>query len=343
MKELILKQFIAESRDFCAVHGVAIKDVRQEYFEARPFVSFWVDSEVIISISFSSLKQGLKYSLVIKECFVQQFEYVFGEPSSPTGNKKKSNTWKTKDISELLRMVSWGKSENLSYKESRFQNELESLYSLVGKSTGYWANYYLRAVKEHGAVTYAKKALSKGGATQEGFQTLIDVGRPDLSMEYAVLKPEYQGLFTEEEFEIAKNRLSSVPDYAWRKDVLPSDNFFGEISNTETFSEGAKQVVTVNRYERNPKARLECLKKHGYKCKVCDFSFAEMYGDIGRKFIHVHHIKPLAGIEKDYEVNPAKDLVPVCPNCHAMLHTKNPPLSVYELKAVLNNNTVSKN
>jgi hypothetical protein len=51
----------------------------------------------------------------------------------------------------------------------------------------------------------------------------------------------------------------------------------------------------------------------------------------GAGFIHVHHRKPLALIGRSYAVNPVKDLVPVCPNCHAMLHTQNPPLSVEEL------------
>ncbi|EHY9858309.1 HNH endonuclease, partial [Vibrio parahaemolyticus] len=65
------------------------------------------------------------------------------------------------------------------------------------------------------------------------------------------------------------------------------------------------------------------------------FSFSEVYGEIGKNFIHVHHIKPLAGISEEYAVEPTKDLVPVCPNCHAMLHTQNPPLSIDELKSIL--------
>ncbi|WP_429747529.1 HNH endonuclease [Vibrio clamense] len=101
------------------------------------------------------------------------------------------------------------------------------------------------------------------------------------------------------------------------------------------FTEGAKKQVTVNSYERCPKARQACLDKHGYSCKVCGFSFLEVYGEIGKGFIHVHHIKPLAGISENYEVKPTKDLVPVCPNCHAMLHTKSPPLSIDELKSIM--------
>ncbi|WP_206360219.1 HNH endonuclease, partial [Pseudomonas viridiflava] len=98
------------------------------------------------------------------------------------------------------------------------------------------------------------------------------------------------------------------------------------------YTEGAIKQVTVNLYERNAKAREECLSKHGYDCAVCTMNFEKLYGEIGKKFIHVHHKKPLATIREEYELNARKDLVPVCPNCHAMLHSSNPPLSVSELQ-----------
>jgi len=63
-------------------------------------------------------------------------------------------------------------------------------------------------------------------------------------------------------------------------------------------------------------------------------SFEEQYGDIGKGFIHVHHKKPLAAIRSEYSINPKIDLIPVCPNCHAMLHSSNPPLSVEKLKMI---------
>ena len=45
-----------------------------------------------------------------------------------------------------------------------------------------------------------------------------------------------------------------------------------------------------------------------------------MYGELGQGFIHVHHIVPISKIGKEYKIDPINDLVPVCPNCHAMLH-----------------------
>lgn len=214
---------------------------------------------------------------------------------------------------------------------------MEDLYHVVGKSTGYWANYYLRSVRKIGGLAHAKKALSQKDTAQDGFKKLIEVGRPDLSIEASVVKEEYRPLFNTEEIREAQRRLATVPEYAWRKEVNPEENFSGEITNPEIFKEGSTKQVTVNIYERSSAARKECLNKHGYCCKVCGMSFLEVYGDIGKNFIHVHHIKPLAGATGQYELNPKKDLIPVCPNCHAMLHTSSPPLSIEELKILLNN------
>lgn len=122
---------------------------------------------------------------------------------------------------------------------------------------------------------------------------------------------------------------------------IPSDEpvYPDEIDPQEPLVEGARKRVTVNIYERNPKAREECLKEHGYECAVCEMSFEEYYGDIGRRFIHVHHIKELSSISGEYEIDPVKDLCPVCPNCHAMLHKKKPAFSVDELRQRIKNKT----
>lgn len=109
---------------------------------------------------------------------------------------------------------------------------------------------------------------------------------------------------------------------------------YDEIPNPETVFEGAKKEIVVNRYERNREAREKCIAAHGCKCAVCGMDFEKTYGDIGRGFIHVHHKVPLSAIGEEYELNPIKDLIPVCPNCHAMLHRKDPPYEVDDLKAL---------
>ena len=108
-----------------------------------------------------------------------------------------------------------------------------------------------------------------------------------------------------------------------------------EIDTPQEFYEGASRPVTINAYERNSQARNACIEYYGAECRICGMNFYEKYGDIGEGFIHVHHIKPLGEIGEKYKVDPIKDLCPVCPNCHAMIHMRKPPYGIEELKAML--------
>jgi 5-methylcytosine-specific restriction protein A len=103
----------------------------------------------------------------------------------------------------------------------------------------------------------------------------------------------------------------------------------------EKLYEGALITVKANKYERNQKARRECVAKKGYQCLVCGKDFEATYGEIGKNFIHVHHLTPISSIGKEYQLNVDTDLVPVCPNCHYMLHRKDPPYTIEELKEIL--------
>ncbi|MBU1691784.1 MAG: HNH endonuclease [Gammaproteobacteria bacterium] len=108
-----------------------------------------------------------------------------------------------------------------------------------------------------------------------------------------------------------------------------------EVSNPERFVEGAAKTIAVNAYERNSKARSVCIKHYGAVCAICNFNFETAYGAIGKGFIHVHHIVPLAEIRREYELDPIRDLIPVCPNCHAIIHLTQPTMSVEELRSCL--------
>ncbi len=104
---------------------------------------------------------------------------------------------------------------------------------------------------------------------------------------------------------------------------------------TESFMEGKSKEITQTRYERNPQARKICLKHHGYTCHVCEFNFEKYFGEIGKGFIHVHHINAIADIRKEYEIDPKNDLIPVCPNCHAMIHSKRPAFTIDEIREII--------
>lgn len=119
------------------------------------------------------------------------------------------------------------------------------------------------------------------------------------------------------------------------------NDVFPEMVNEDSDAyEGIKKSVIVNKYERSSIARSKCIEHHGTSCKVCSLDFSKMYGELGKDFIHVHHIIPIHKIGKEYKINYIKDLIPVCPNCHAMLHRKldGKEVDVEELKIILERN-----
>jgi len=107
-----------------------------------------------------------------------------------------------------------------------------------------------------------------------------------------------------------------------------------EVGN-ETYVEGTVREILVNAFERSPAARQACLAYHGYDCVCCGFNFERAYGVAGRHFIHVHHLVPLEAIRREYAVDPVRDMVPVCPNCHAMIHRPDPPYRINEVALLL--------
>lgn len=90
--------------------------------------------------------------------------------------------------------------------------------------------------------------------------------------------------------------------------------------------EGATKQIIVNAYERNPEARQICIDYYRQefdgviKCWVCGFNFGEFYGELMEGRIHIHHKIPLKDITKEYQVIPEEDLIPICPNCHYVIH-----------------------
>ncbi|AWB65882.1 HNH endonuclease [Saccharobesus litoralis] len=98
------------------------------------------------------------------------------------------------------------------------------------------------------------------------------------------------------------------------------------------FIEGKVIQTYINKYERSASARQKAIVVHGVNCIVCDFNFEEMYGSLGTGFIHIHHLIDLSEIGSEYSLNVETDLVPVCPNCHAMLHKTKPAMKPEKLK-----------
>ena len=129
--------------------------------------------------------------------------------------------------------------------------------------------------------------------------------------------------------------MKSIVTNILQKDILLEEPYETIISGVE----GKPKQYYVIKYERNPLNRKAALKLHGYKCAVCGFDFEKVYGELGKNFIEVHHTKPLYSLEEEVVVDPKKDLVCVCSNCHRMLHRKKGEiLTVEELKKIVEYN-----
>ena len=96
--------------------------------------------------------------------------------------------------------------------------------------------------------------------------------------------------------------------------------------------EGKKANKNCDVIIRNRKLIKEKKETSDYKCEVCNFSFKEKYGDIGLKFIEAHHKNMLSFGER---ITKLADIALLCSNCHSMIHKKNPPYKINELKSIL--------
>jgi 5-methylcytosine-specific restriction enzyme A len=125
-----------------------------------------------------------------------------------------------------------------------------------------------------------------------------------------------------------------VPMMAAMAELIGYDIIEEELKDEPPAYEGAVRQYLVHKRERNPRNRLLCIRLNGEKCVVCQIEPMSVYGAAGG-IIEVHHLEPLAQLKEPRPYDPAKDLVPLCPNCHRAVHTRRPlPLSVEELRSL---------
>lgn len=125
---------------------------------------------------------------------------------------------------------------------------------------------------------------------------------------------------------------------------INEDSAIEEIYDSGQFAirEGNAKFHYVKTYERNPESRIKAIEFHGTKCVCCGFDFSEQYGKHGEGYIEIHHLKPLSNLGKEVIVNPETDLVPVCANCHRMIHRrKDHVLSIEELTGMIKKANIS--
>jgi hypothetical protein len=217
-------------------------------------------------------------------------------------------------------------------------------YKSGGGASLFWVSHHVDHVR---TFLYGKHTL---GICHD-IQMLMPAGvllqtRRNLGSPWAKITPCYFDIQTEEQARGMSAALQFISEYrpnlsekvesaintAW---LHPSES---DGDKTHAGAEGKRISVLVNKYERDPKNRRICIRYYHAICQACDFDFSATYGEIGAGYIHVHHLHPLAGCDgKAKTPDPIKDLRPVCPNCHEMLHRGDPlhPKTIEELKEII--------
>jgi hypothetical protein len=137
------------------------------------------------------------------------------------------------------------------------------------------------------------------------------------------------------DIELINNAFYKAP----QNDILLAQEF-GYDANEDSFREGKPQLklhLTKERNHRlvtNAKALWNQKQNGKVVCSVCSFSFPESYGKVGEGFIEAHHTQPIAQLAPDTKIS-IVDLVPICSNCHSMLHRSRPWLTVEQLHTIV--------
>ena len=118
--------------------------------------------------------------------------------------------------------------------------------------------------------------------------------------------------------------------------ILPMEET-GEIVESDVigYPEGALKTVRTNRYERDRRNRSAALAIHGTACKGCGLEMGARYGPVATGLVDIHHVTPVSQLGAGYVIDPVRDLVPLCPNCHAVAHRRDPVLTASEIELLL--------
>ena len=102
-----------------------------------------------------------------------------------------------------------------------------------------------------------------------------------------------------------------------------------------------RQYKTHRRIERTTDNSRKVKRELGYTCQACGFNFKNTYGELSlnkkkEEFIEAHHIRQIQDLPEGEVVEfNIEDFAVLCSNCHRMVHRKNPPYSINEIKKIL--------
>ena len=232
-----------------------------------------------------------------------------------------------------------------SYQKFRFTTQIsEKIIPSTNSKKGYWKNgiFTLYEILNNGGnISVSLLISSKGLTNNKRLNSFLKSTMINYCDEVIVIKT--WNIF------MLNNKLDNLYDTLddfffcelrkYEEELLKwvDDNNYSICKQKSGLVEGSVKKIYTDKYERNQEARQKCIEYHGTKCKICGFDFGEIYESELEGKIEVHHTIPLSKIKQEYVVDPINDLIPVCPNCHMVLHSKEDAYTPDQVKKMINN------
>lgn len=122
-----------------------------------------------------------------------------------------------------------------------------------------------------------------------------------------------------------------------REKIIKND--FSNLVIEEGYIRSSQVIIRKRSSKLVTLAKKHFAIKNKIYCESCQFNFEDFYGSLGKGFIEIHHLKPIFTYEENVEQSlkeALKNVVPVCSNCHRIIHRNNSNLlTINHLKNII--------
>jgi len=131
---------------------------------------------------------------------------------------------------------------------------------------------------------------------------------------------------------VKKPGISAIPGYVQVVRFVSPDV---DVHTLRVGVEGEKYLRLHLSKERDRSiVKLKKKNASSLNCEICGFSFRQTYGRSASAYCEVHHLVPISKLEEATETK-LEDLAILCSNCHRVVHLRNPPFELQEVREML--------